>query len=200
MKNKYSQLIKGLTDKELLFHLYTTQVLLLIVSLLLGIVLFDSLGQFLGLFKWDDPAILMVGLAAGIAVVLADLLLMKILPPDLYDDGGLNEKIFRNRTVPEVAFIALFVAFGEEILFRGVIQTSFGLIVSSVIFALVHYRYLFKWFLFLNIMVLSFFIGFIYLKTENLAVTVTMHFLIDFLLGISICLKKTGKQEGMFNE
>lgn len=186
MKDQYKETVASLTEKELLFHLFATQILLLTISAVLGMILFDSLDEFTKIFIWNDRKILTVGAAAGISVVAIDLLLMKVLPPSYYDDGGLNVRVFRNKAVWQIALIAAVVAVSEEILFRGVIQTHAGLIVTSVIFALVHYRYLFNWFLFTNIILLSFLIGFIYLQTNNLLVTIIMHFLIDFLLGLSI--------------
>ncbi|MBN6888387.1 CAAX protease family protein [Cytobacillus horneckiae] len=186
MRDKYSDIVKELTDRELLFHLYLTQLLLLVISLILGFLLFDSFSDFTALFNWADINIISIGGTAGIIVVLIDLALMRVLPSSYYDDGGLNNKIFRSPSLFQIAFIAMLVAFSEEILFRGVIQTNFGLIVSSIIFALVHYRYLFNWFLFLNVVLLSFLIGFVYYFTENLVVTILMHFIIDFLLGMSI--------------
>lgn len=190
MKKKHMEIIKELSDKDLLFHLYATQLLLLAISAILGFILFNDFSSFFDLYFWEDLNILYIGAGAGIAVVLADLLLMKIVPASYYDDGGINERIFRKRNPLHIAVIAAIVAFCEELLFRGVIQTHFGLLVSSIIFAAVHYRYLFNWFLFVNIIVLSFLIGIIYLKTGNLAVTIVMHFLIDFLLGISIRYRK----------
>ncbi|RYI31292.1 CPBP family intramembrane metalloprotease [Bacillus infantis] len=190
MKKKHMEIIKELSDKDLLFHLYATQLLLLVISAILGFILFNDFSSFFDLFFWGDLNILYIGAGAGIAVVLVDLLLMKVVPASYYDDGGLNERIFRNRNPLHIAVIAAIVAFCEELLFRGIIQTHFGLLVSSIIFAAVHYRYLFNWFLFINIIVLSFLIGIIYLKTGNLAVTIVMHFLIDFLLGISIRYRK----------
>lgn len=186
MRDKYSDIVKELTDRELLFHLYLTQLLLLVISLILGFLLFDSFSDFTALFNWADINIIIIGGTAGIIVVLIDLALMRVLPSSYYDDGGLNNKIFRSPSLFQIAFITMLVAFSEEILFRGVIQTHFGLIVSSIIFALVHYRYLFNWFLFLNVVLLSFLIGFVYYFTENLVVTILMHFIIDFLLGMSI--------------
>ncbi|MBS4191071.1 CPBP family intramembrane metalloprotease [Bacillus sp. FJAT-49705] len=186
MKDKYSELIKELSDRELLFHLYLTQVILLVISSILGIILFDRFSDFLNLFIIHDWNIWLIGGIAGLLVVMLDITLMKLLPPAYYDDGGLNERIFRNRSVIHIAFIAAIVAFCEELLFRGVIQTHFGLVVSSVVFAVVHYRYIFNWFLFLNVIVLSFLIGYVFLITENLFVTMFMHFIIDFLLGIVI--------------
>jgi len=199
-KDQYRELINGLSDKELSFHLLLTQFLLLAVSFILGVFLFDEFTDFLELFNWNDPLIWQVGTLAGISVVILDLTLMKFLPPSVYDDGGLNERIFRNKNIFQIFIITAFVAVCEEILFRGIIQTHTGLIISSVVFALVHYRYLFNWFLFLNIIFLSFVIGYIYMKTGNLAVTIIMHFIIDFLLGLTISIRNKQEQEGIMNE
>jgi membrane protease YdiL (CAAX protease family) len=190
MKNRYNEVVKELSDKELLFHLYGTQILLLSISAILAFILFDSLPDFVHLFQWNDPTIWFIGGGAGLTVVMVDLLLTKVLPDHYYDDGGLNDRIFRNRNVIHIVFIAGVVAFSEEVLFRGVLQTHFGLLVTSTIFALIHFRYLFNWFLFINIILLSFFIGYIYAFTGNLSVTIFMHFLIDFLLGLVIRMKQ----------
>ena len=203
MKTKYFNLIKDIQEKDLIFSLYFTQVLLLTIAFILGLFLFDGLSSFLTLFTIADPDILMIGGATGIIVVLVDLIFMKLLPKKYYDDGGLNERIFQNRPFYHIALIAAVVAIGEEILFRGVIQTHFGLIASSLLFAIVHYRYLFNWFLFVNIIALSFLIGFIYSQTGNLLVTIFMHFLVDFLSGCIIrykFIKKHKEREGIFDE
>lgn len=203
MKKNYFDLIKEIPDKELVKSLYTTQVLLLTVSFILGIFLFDSFQGFFHLFHFVDPNILLVGAGMGLAVVMIDVILMKLLPAKWYDDGGLNERIFQKKSFVEIATIAAVVAVGEEILFRGVLQTHFGLVAASLIFALVHYRYLFHLFLFINVTGLSFLIGFIYLQTENLVVTIVMHFIIDFLLGCMIKIKfeqNKKEQEGNFYE
>ena len=194
MKKNYRELINRATDKELQNSLYLTQVMILIISFILGMFLFDDLAEFIALFIWDLQQIILWGGIAGVAVVLLDLILMKLLPSHYYDDGGLNERIFRNRSISQIAFIAAIVAVPEELLFRGMIQTHFGLISASIIFAIVHYRYLFNWYLFLNVIGLSFFIGYVYLQTNNILVTIFMHFLIDFLLG---CHIKQQEQEGI---
>ncbi|MDQ0976119.1 membrane protease YdiL (CAAX protease family) [Neobacillus niacini] len=202
MKNKYNELIKGLTDKELLSHLYLTQIVLLGITFILGILLFDHF-SYLRSIDFSDVRILLIGVSAGAAVVIVDIILMKLLPKSFYDDGGLNERIFKNRSVLHIAWIAALVAFSEELLFRGVIQTKVGLILASLIFAIIHYRYLFNWFLFSNIVILSFFIGSVYEWSNNLALTMIMHFTIDFLLGLYIKYKHTidvDEQEGLLHE
>ncbi|MCM3692880.1 CPBP family intramembrane glutamic endopeptidase [Neobacillus niacini] len=202
MKNKYNELIKGLTDRELLFHLYMTQIILLVITIGLGILLFDQF-SFMKAIDFSDKKIFLIGVPAGVAVVILDILLMKWLPSSYYDDGGLNNRIFKNRSILHIAWIAAVVAISEELLFRGVIQTKVGLILASLIFAIIHYRYLFNWFLFTNIVILSFFIGYMYEWSNNLALTIVMHFTIDFLLGIYIkyrCSTDIDEQEGLIHE
>ncbi|GHH98151.1 type II CAAX endopeptidase family protein [Neobacillus kokaensis] len=194
MKKKYNEIISSLSDKELLQHLYLTQIIILVISLFLGWILFDDL-SFLNYFRLNDPNIFKIGFVAGIAVVLFDILLMKWLPRHFYDDGGLNERIFKHRNIFHIFFIAAVVAICEELLFRGIIQTKVGLVLASIIFAIIHYRYLFNWFLFVNIVSLSFVIGVIYQWTENFAVTIMMHFVIDLLLGIYIKFTRSQKLE-----
>lgn len=202
MKKKYHELIASLTDRELLHHLYLTQIILLVISLILGFLLFDHF-SYLNTLDLRDNNILLIGIPAGVAVVVIDILLMRTLPSSFYDDGGLNERIFKNKSIIHILLIAAIVAFSEELLFRGIIQTKVGLLMASVIFAIIHYRYLFNWFLFLNIVVLSFLIGIIYDYTNNLAVTMMMHFVIDFLLGVYIKYRRSlidDQQEGAHDE
>jgi uncharacterized protein len=192
MKNNYSEMIKELTDKELIRHLYLTQIILLVLSLGLSVFLFKGF-TYWQQFHLVDIHIVTIGLSAGLMVVIIDFLFTKWLPSSYYDDGGLNERIFRHQSVFHIFVMTLFVAFSEEMLFRGIIQTKMGLILSCIIFAVVHYRYLFNWFLFINIVLLSFLIGFIFAWTDNLAVTIVMHFVIDFFSGIQIKWKNTNK-------
>jgi membrane protease YdiL (CAAX protease family) len=194
MKNKYKDLINDLSEKELIFHLYLTQLILFSVSVILGLLIYRDI-RFVGsLFNWNDGNIISIGLTVGILIVILDLTLMKVLPKSYYDDGGLNERIFHNKSIFHIAFIALMVAFSEELLFRGIIQTHLGLMAASIIFAIIHYRYLFNWYLFANIIILSFVIGYIYQLTDNLAVTFVLHFIVDFLLGIFIMIKNKKSQ------
>lgn len=194
MKNNYQKLIKELSEKELLFHLYVTQIILFTISIILGLFIYNDILFFYQFFRWNDSSIFTIGVTSALIVVGVDILFMRILPKSFYDDGGLNEKIFQNRSVTHIALIAIVVAFSEELLFRGIIQNQLGLIAASFIFAVIHYRYLFNCFLFINILLLSFVIGYLYNVTDNLAVTFVMHFIIDFLLGYLLMIKNKKSQ------
>ena len=185
LKNQ-KELIQNLTDRELLLNLYMTQGILLIVALGLGIWQYDSVSEFARIWKWDPLSILVVGGASGVVVVLLDLALMKKVPAEWYDDGGINERVFRHLSFFHLLILCLIISFTEEVLFRGVLQVHVGLFWASVIFAFVHIRYLSRLFLLVSVVILSFFLGFLFLWTDNLAVTMTAHFLIDFLLALHI--------------
>lgn len=86
----------------------------------------------------------------------------------------------------------MLVAIAEELLFRGVIQTTFGYLISSTLFALIHFRYLKKPVLLISVLFVSFYIGYIFILTENLLVTITAHFVVDFTLGLVIRFQKRG--------
>ncbi|TMU86719.1 CPBP family intramembrane metalloprotease [Bacillus sp. BHET2] len=197
---KQGEIIQQLSKKQLTFHLYFTQIVLLTIAFGLGIFLFDSWTDFWKQFHLST-SIITIGLTSGLLIVIIDVVLMKKLPSKYYDDGGVNARIFTNRGIGEIALLALFISFSEEVLFRGVVQFHFGLIVSSIIFALIHFRYWAHWFLIVNVVLLSFWIGFIYEQTDNLVVTIIMHFVIDFLLGLHMRKKgRQGSKEGMSHE
>ncbi|WP_017755619.1 CPBP family intramembrane glutamic endopeptidase [Calidifontibacillus oryziterrae] len=191
MGNRQVELIQNMKDKEVLFHLYFTQFSILLLAIVLGFFLFGDLASFLHIWKWDIKEILLFGGGSAIIVIGIDVILMKVLPREMYDDGGINEKVFKNRPVWHSFIICMLVAFSEEFFFRGMIQTHFGLIIASSIFAILHIRYLYKWVLFTAVVSLSFFIGWIYELTANINVTIFMHFLIDFASALILRFQKT---------
>jgi uncharacterized protein len=184
---RQSEQIRMMGDREVLIHLYFTQLLLIVVSAIIGFFLFD-LSTFRKIWHFDVVTVLKYGGGSAMIILAIDFLLMRYLPEHWYDDGGINEKIFQNRSIPHIFFLCLLIAFSEELLFRGVIQTHFGLFIASIVFALLHVRYLEKWFLFVMVVLLSFFLGYIYQRTNSLWVTIFAHFLIDFILAIDIRL------------
>jgi len=195
MKKNKLLLIEELTHQDIMKSLYWTQCLLLAFTGIGIWLLFDSFSSYFQLFDWSDRR-LVWGIVGGLTVVLIDFCFMKWLPHQYFDDGGINEKIFSKLNMISIVWITALIAFSEEMFFRGVLQTHFGFAAASILFALVHIRYLSNWFLTVNVFVFSFWIGFFYEWTENLAVTVVMHFVIDCALGIIIHFKdKRGKNE-----
>ena len=188
--NKQKEIIKQISDRELMANFYLSQGILLILSLSLTPFFFSSFWEVFSLFHFERvKRVLIIGGGAGLLVVLLDLVLIKLLPASFFDDGGINERLFTNRGFWKIVWISLLVAFCEELLFRGVIQTNFGIVIASLIFAMIHVRYLNNKFLFVYVVLLSFLIGYIYKITANLAATFMMHFVIDCFLGLYIYIK-----------
>ncbi|RYG73631.1 CPBP family intramembrane metalloprotease [Lentibacillus lipolyticus] len=184
-----SELIKQMSDRELLKQLLYTQLLLIGISIVLSFLFFDNINTWIHLFQTDADDIY-YGLLSGCLIVIVDLLLMFLFPKKYYDDGGVNERIFKKRSVPGIFCIAMAVAISEEVLFRGIIQTTFGYTAASCLFALIHVRYLRKPVLFISVLLVSFYIGYIFVITENLAAVIIAHFTVDFVLGLIIRFQK----------
>jgi len=183
---KQADLARQMSSGELLFHLYITQVILLVISFFAGMFLFDDVLNPKTLFSFNLKWVLL-GTVNGLAVVFIDILLMNMLPETYYDDGGINTKLFSGMPYWKILLVALLVAFSEELLFRGIIQTTFGLMAASIIFALVHLRYWAHWYLAINVIILSFWLGMVYeWSGQQLLPVMAMHFTIDFLLGLYI--------------
>ncbi|GAA0347174.1 CPBP family intramembrane metalloprotease [Bacillus carboniphilus] len=191
---KQAELIKSLTDRQLILNLYVTQGIILLLAIILSYIFLDGLKSLLDLIQWNDLGAYLVGISAGILIVMIDLVLYKVLPERFYDDGGINERIFLNRPPLQIFMLATVIGISEELLFRGVLQNTIGWIWTSLLFALIHFRYLSHWFLTVNITLLSFFIGYIYVITNNLIAPIVLHITVDFLLGLFLKIQKRGKE------
>ncbi|KGX85947.1 CPBP family intramembrane glutamic endopeptidase [Pontibacillus litoralis] len=187
-RRKQEELIKQLTDRQLVNQVYVTQLLLFSIAIVLAFLMIDSFNEWATIWMWDSSVILRYGVMAGLIVFLIDVVLMATLPEQWYDDGGINVRVFRSISVLEIAVIAALVAIVEELLFRGIIQTSFGYITASLAFAVLHLRYLTKPVLLLSVLMISFYLGWMFEMTQLLWVTIVAHFIIDFMLGVMIRL------------
>lgn len=187
---KQSEIIKQLSDEELKKQVILSQLIILFAGVLLSLFFFDKFNEWLLYFQWNLNDIFLYGVIPGLIIVVIDLILILFVPEKYYDDGGINDRIFNNQPIYYIFFISLLTAVSEELLFRGVIQTSFGYLVASILFALVHLRYLKKPVLLISVLSVSFFIGYMFEITENLLVTIMAHFIVDFLLGCVIRFKK----------
>lgn len=188
---KQSDYIKRMDKRELRKHMFISQFFFLVLSFVGSFLLFDSfLDQWMRLFNWNSKDIVFYGVLPGVIVVSIDLLLTYTLPATYNDDDGINEKLFANQPIWFIISISLFVAVAEEMLFRGVIQSTFGYWLASILFALIHFRYLKKPVLLVSILLVSFYLGYLFHLTNNLAVTITAHFIIDVSLGFFIRFKR----------
>ena len=182
-----SDLIKTMSHREITLHLVLTQAIILALSVIGSWLLFSSFWE-----GWRNQLtfslfeVFVYGIVPGVIVVSIDLILMKFVPEKYYDDGGINVKVFKDRSLRGIIGITLLVAISEELLFRGVLHAQFGYIIASTLFAVMHIRYLKKFVLLISVLFVSFCIGYMYEITGNLLTTITAHFVIDLLLAIYI--------------
>ncbi|WP_416728861.1 CPBP family intramembrane glutamic endopeptidase [Fictibacillus sp. JL2B1089] len=174
--------VDQITPRELLLNVYFSQSLFMIAAF--GLAFFFNVS-----FPWVlyDLDLLMsewlLAISTGLFLPFLSIQLKKRLPEDSLDDGGINEKIFGSLSYIHIFFLTGIIAFAEEWLFRGVLQSLLGLFLTSIIFAVLHVRYIKKPVLFSIVCGLSFWLGMIYEMTDNIWVPFIAHFLIDFISG-----------------
>lgn len=178
--------LKNISYRQLRQALFQSQILFFLLALLLSFFLFDHITDWLDLFSFNLRELIYYGILPAILIILFNLILKWLVSKDYLDDGGINEKLFKNSSVFDIIQIAFLVAICEELLFRGLIQTVFGLVFASLIFAFVHFRYLKKPVLLISVVSISFYIGILYEITGNLLVTISVHFIVDLVLGLLI--------------
>lgn len=170
-----------LNDRLLLINLYVTQLIILLIA---AIVMFFQKPDLQSMFA-DVPGVTIVlwGVLFAAAVLAVDLLVSQWVPPEVTDDGGINEMLFKNRPLWHIALISLVVSLCEELLFRGAIQASWGPYWTSILFAAIHIRYLQHWLMTGLVFSISYGLGWIYIQTGSLWTPIVAHFLIDFVMG-----------------
>lgn len=179
--------LNHIDNRTLYLNLVLTQVILCIVGIVLYILFLKKNISISELYHIEELGLnVIVGLGFAALVILIDVVVMRLFPKDYFDDGGVNERIFRDVHVGHIFLIAIFVATVEEWLFRGVIQNLIGVIWTSILFAAIHFRYFRKWFYATLITLISFGFGYLYEWTNSLWSVTLAHFFIDFSLGLMI--------------
>ncbi|MCZ8520571.1 MULTISPECIES: type II CAAX endopeptidase family protein [Paenibacillus] len=182
--------IQELDDRMLLVNLYMTQGLVLLAG---AVILFFQKASFVRLFAPGNPYTVMVwGTVFALLVLASDLLISRWVPPEVTDDGGVNQRIFGNRPLWHIALLSLVVSVCEEVLFRGAIQHAWGPYWTSILFAAIHIRYLQHWLMTGLVFGISYGLGWIYLQTGSLWTPILAHFLIDFVMG---CILRYRREE-----
>jgi membrane protease YdiL (CAAX protease family) len=126
------------------------QVLWIVVALLgIGLFLRRTPEQALGRLGLRVPAVADIRAGVGVAValylfvfVLSGLWAALVTPEQFQEQTAASEQIAEAfNTVPLAFFVAVTVAVGEEVLFRGALQPVFGPGITAIYFALLHTQY-----------------------------------------------------------
>jgi len=179
--------IEKISYKTLLHSLYLTQLLLFIVALIIFIFFYrGSVAELLtSLLPGNFVLETLVAILFATFIILINYVLYKLVPATMLDDGGINKKIFSNTPIYQIAFIAVIVGFIEELLFRVLIQSLVGVLATSIIFTLIHYRYFDKIILISFTFITSLGLGYLMVFYGFYTVFLA-HVVIDLVLGTLI--------------
>jgi membrane protease YdiL (CAAX protease family) len=183
--------VDQLNDKMLLANLYLTQALTLIIGI--SWVLFQGRNPLPLLELPQSGQFALWGAGLAVLVLVFDLGISRFVPEDASDDGGVNERIFGSRAIWHIIVISLVVSLCEEILFRGAIQYAIGPYWTSILFAAIHVRYLRHWIPTGLVFSISYGLGWIMIHTGTLWAPILAHFLVDFVMGCIIRLRREEK-------
>ncbi|AHV98114.1 type II CAAX prenyl endopeptidase Rce1 family protein [Paenibacillus sabinae] len=173
-----------LTDRLLLVNLYFTQAITLIIGLVW--ILFQKRNPFHILNFPEGARFAAWGLGLAVIMLIVDFVLTYIVPEETMDDGGINELLFRGRPIWHIALIAAIVSVCEELLFRGAVQYAFGPYWTSILFAIIHVRYLRHWIPTGWVFASSYGLGLIYIYSGTIWAPILCHFIIDLFSGLVI--------------
>jgi len=169
-----------LAPHTLRIHLCLTQLLVLLLAATGSALLYDW-REFLAI--WHIPAWPTLLAAAGVAVLAAGwgALLDRWLPARWLDDGAINQRIFQGLAPLPVFLLCLLIGVAEEWLFRGVVQPLLGNGWTSLLFTLIHFRYLRKPILLLSVYATSYLLGLLFAQSGSLLPPIAAHTLINFV-------------------
>lgn len=180
--------VDEIDDRMLLINLYATQGLTFIIGIVWLLFQRQNIFHLLAIPSTLHAVFWGLGLAA--AVIAVDLLISRWVPDEATDDGGVNDRIFRNRPIWHIALLSFVVAVCEELLFRGAVQHAFGPYWTSIIFATIHVRYLKHWIPTGLVFSISYGLGWIYIQSGTIWAPIIAHFAIDFVMGLIIRFRR----------
>ncbi|MFS0555504.1 CPBP family intramembrane glutamic endopeptidase [Brevibacillus sp. 179-C9.3 HS] len=151
----------------------------------------------LSLFTLPGWEAMLWALCVAAGIIVASIAMDHYLPKRWQDDGSINEKVFGAMLPSTTIFVCMVVGVGEEWLFRGVIQTLTGNFWSSLIFTLIHVRYLKKPLMVISVFGTSWLLGLLFHQYQSLWPSIVAHISIDVMLAFYLqkTIKKKGEEE-----
>ena len=174
-----------MTKKLLLINIFLSQTIILIVALVLKKLLVNDISlQTIFTLNLSLPNFIVLGLGSS-ALLLLQLLFHKYLPQEkLFDE--INSILLEKFPLPVLALIFFGSAIVEELLFRGIVQNILGIWLASLLFSLIHVRYLKKIYILIEVYLMGLILGFSYHLTLSLWIPILSHFTINFVTAFLI--------------
>ncbi|MFE1626628.1 CPBP family intramembrane glutamic endopeptidase [Brevibacillus reuszeri] len=183
---------QGIDEATLRLNLWLTQGLVLIVAAGSSLWAHGIQGT-MELFQFPLWSSLIWSGCVIAAIVLLSIVMDKYLPKRWQDDGSVNMRIFGSMSPVTTLLVCMAVGVSEEWLFRGVIQTFAGNFWTSLLFTLVHVRYVTKPLMVISVFGTSWLLGMLFTYSGSLWSPIVAHIGIDLLL--AFYLQATMKKE-----
>lgn len=179
--------LQEMDERTLRLNLFFTQGIVLTIALISSLF-FRGWEKSLLLFTFPGWKELLFATLTAIIIVIINILSEKFLPTRWQDDGDINKRIFLGLSLPSTLLLCILVGIGEEWLFRGVIQPYIGNGWTSLLFTLIHFRYLREPLLVISVFVTSYLLGSLFDMSHRLLAPIAAHALIDFTLALYLQL------------
>jgi len=177
-----------ISKKMLLLNIILSQAILVLISAILIGLIFPEV-QIENMLRISCRSVHLLVFLAGSALLLGLQLLFHYYISKDHLTEEINILLVNTFSLPELAGIFFFGALTEEILFRGILQPVLGILAASLLFTLIHFRYLKKVFLILEVFLMGLILGSAYFLTGTVWVPVFCHFTVNIL---TACLIKKG--------
>lgn len=170
-------------QKELILTVITIESVLFLIAIGLGYLF--HLNAF-NLIKYDLKDISFAVLAT-ILLLVVNFLAINVFSKYVIIFKHLKEAyneiapVAANVTLPGAFIIAIFSGFAEEFLFRGILQTQFGIIIASIVFGIFHIGNKKTVWYGIYAVLIGFYLGWLYHITGNLMIPILVHSLNNFL-------------------
>jgi membrane protease YdiL (CAAX protease family) len=180
--------MQGINRKNLMISILASNILIFAIGILLFKYLSLPREEFVLYSSQNLAAGIMQAAAFSILLIIVVVAFTVIIPKEKLDDE-INNILISYLSYPELAVVFLLGSICEELLFRAVIQSYLGIILTSLIFTLAHYRYFAKPYLMIQVLIMGAVLGYAYKLSGVFLVVVAIHFLVNF---INVVLEKTG--------
>ncbi|MFE8700071.1 CPBP family intramembrane glutamic endopeptidase [Cytobacillus sp. FJAT-54145] len=120
-----------------------------------------------------------------LALIIYGVILSALIPSEFIDD---TNKTYQNYNLIQIISFMFVVSLFEELFLRGIVQNFLlitlenawlSIIISTLLFVALHVQYFKKPIMLLNITIPGLVFGWIYYESSNIAVPITVHFLVN---------------------
>ncbi|NLP44985.1 MAG: CPBP family intramembrane metalloprotease [Peptococcaceae bacterium] len=172
--------MSGISKRLLVINLIASQLLLILLAIVFQFAFKRQL-LLKEIFSLDFTIFsFFIVIISSALLLLIQLIFLKFVSKERLFDP-VNMYLLQNFSLKELLIIFFTGAISEELLFRATIQPKVGIAIGSLIFTIVHFRYLNKIFILIEVFIIGVILGISYHLTSSIWVPVFCHFFVNLL-------------------